>query len=315
MEASRRCPQSPGRPGHSKGMRFRALLAVARQRRIQGKAAGWRPITKALQGQIPTGLVQEALSRFKARNRRRHRRHLADAARSMTVRAKNVIWTQDGTHLGRDGSAFVIAQVVKDRGPYSTLALSVGPPAKSRDVLMLLKCTKAEEGTHPLVWQTDNDSIYLEESVQDYLRKERVVHLLSRVRRPQDNGAAEIGIRELKTEAGLGKGVRLKGTYEAALRLGKSAVKLNHDRLRGSKGYLPSDALADRMPSWYDFVTRERFYDETCNAMEEAVQGKKGSLARKAQREAIFSRLEKYGLITRTRGGKPQKVCERERIN
>ena len=93
-----------------------------------------------------------------------------------------------------------------------------------------------------------------------------------------------------------------------------SAVKLNHGRLRGSKGYLTSDNLAERMPSWYDFVTRERFYEETCRAMEEAVQDKKGSLARKAQREAVFRSLEKYGLITLTRGGQPRLECERERI-
>jgi transposase InsO family protein len=273
---------------------------------------GWRPIAKALKGVIPTRLVQETVSRFKSRDRRRHRRHLEHHAVRVTVLAKNAIWTQDGAHLGRSEDKACEGQVMKDRGTTEFLSMSVGPSANAGDVLVLLKSTKDHEGELPLVWQTDNAKQYLASEVQEYLKEERVVPLLSRVRCPSDNGASEIGIRELKEQSELGKGVELENNTEGALRLGLSAVQINRYRLRGSRGFQTAQHLSENMPSWYNLVDRERFYEETCNAIGEAVQDKKGRRARHAEREAIFNMLEKYKLIERTRGRKPQLVCERE---
>ena len=305
-----------GRPPHDPETRFQAAKGVARQRKHQGKNAGWRPIDEALEGKSPTKLVQEMVGRFKKKKRRRMKRHQASDAEKIIVKVIGVLWAQDGTHLGRyeDGSESQ-AQVIKDRGPLKTVGLSIGPPATSKDVLMLLKCSKVEQGGNPLVWQTDNDSIYLEKDVQEYLERERMVHLKSRVGRPTDNGAAERGIYELKSDAGLGKGVRLLSPLETALRLGRSAVKINENRLRGSKGYATANRLADEMPFWYDLTDRNTFYEEATTAMKTSVKGKEGDHARKAERDAVHGVLEKYGLIEWTRGGRTLTTCKQENIS
>jgi len=315
MKNAKRPLQRQGRPAHSKAIRFRAAVEVARQRKHQGKKAGWRPIVKALDGRIPTRLVQEMLSRLKKRKRCRMKRHLTCAAERVTVKVKGVIWTQDGTHLGRSADEEVQAQIIKDRAPMKTMALSIGPPATSADVLVLLKSAKTEHGDHPLVWQTDNDSIYLADDVVDYLKEKRIVHLKSRVGRPTDNGAAERGIWELKSEADLGKGVKLNGCLDAALLLGQSAVKINRNRLRGSKGYVSANRLAQHMPSWYNLVDRNTFYEEVNIAVKSAVDGEEGDRARKAERDAIHGVLEKYGLIEWTRGGRSRSAPEREIVS
>jgi transposase InsO family protein len=316
MKNAEKPPKRLGRPPHDRAIRFQAAKEVARQRKRQGVTVGWRPIEKALEGQIPTRLVQEMLAHFKKHKGRRMRRHQAADAEQVIVNVQGAIWTQDGTHLGRyEDEKELQSQVIKDRGPLKTMGLSIGPPATSADVLMLLKVSKVEHDEHPLVWQTDNDSIYLAEEVHDYLEKERVVHLKSRVARPTDNGAAERGIFELKAEAGLGKGVKLEGPLEAALRLGESAVKIDQNRLRGSKGYATSNELAQEMPFWYHLVDRYTFYEEAIKAMKSAVNGKEGDLARKAERDAVHGVLEKYGLIVWTRGGRTLTACELENIS
>jgi len=305
-----------GRPPHGRAIRFQAAKEVARQRKRQGKMAGWRPIDMALEGRIPTGLVQEMTARFKKQKRPRRRRHQAADAEQVVVNVIGAIWTQDGTHLGRhEDEEEVQSQVIKDRGPLNTVGLSIGPPATSEDVLVLLKCSSEENDGDPLVWQTDNDSSYLADNVKAYLKEKRIVHLKSRIGRPTDNGAAERVNWELKSEADLGKGVKLDSPLEAALRLSDSAVKIDENRLRGSKGYVTSNRLAHEMPFWYDFVDRDTFYNEAIKAMKSAVIGKEGDIARKAERDALHGVLEKNGLIVWTRGGRTLTYCDRENIS
>ena len=165
-----------------------------------------------------------------------------------------------------------------------------------------------ERGMLPLVWLIDNDPVYLSKETQNYLVQERIVPLPSRTYTPTDNGAAEIGIRELKEMSGLGKGVRLCNTREAALQLGKSAVLLNEHRLRGSRGYVSANTLAEKMESWYTRVDRDQFFNEAQSAVKKAVQDKTGNRARLARREAIFMVLEKYGLIAVERGGRTREA-------
>jgi hypothetical protein len=305
-----------GRPPHDPATRFQAAKEVARQRKVQGKDVGWRKILEALDGRVPTGLVQEMTARFKKRTKRRVKRHQSADAERIVVKAIDAIWAQDGTHLGRfDDGDESQAQIIKDRGPLDTVGLSIGPPATSKDVVMLLKYSSEGRDGHPLVLQTDNESIYLAEVVQDHLKKERVVHLKSRVARPTDNGAAERGIRELKSDAGLGKGVKLTSTLDTALQLGGSAVKINNNRLRGNKGYATSKELAQTMLKWYNLIDRDTFYEEAVRAMKSAVKGKEGDLARKAERDAVHGVLAKYGLIVWIRGGRTLTYCDRENIS
>ena len=116
----------------------------------------------------------------------------------------------------------------------------------------------------PLVWATDNGSPYRDYRVEEFLRREKVVHLLSRPRLPQDNAPAEIGIRELKEVAELGTGVSLADLEEPAQKLALSWEILDHYRLRGSKGYRTADELRMCLPSWREKVKRETFYEQAC---------------------------------------------------
>jgi outer membrane protein assembly factor BamB len=70
--------------------------------------------------------------------------------------------------------------------------------------------------------------------------------------------------------------------------------------------YVSANTLAVKIPSLYNHVSRDRFYRETCDTTEKAVQGKKGNDARMAERGAVFMVLEKHDVITLMRGGCPQ---------
>ena len=306
MRASKDPPRKLGRPGYTKKERYHALRAVGRQHRLQGRKAGWRPIEKVLCGSVPTALVQETLRVWKKRNRKRQRKRIEANRVSVMVNARDVIWTQDGMHLGRvNENDAVEGQVLKDRGTTQTVAGAAGPEATSQELIELFEMIESEGSMLPLVWQTDNKSTYRSRSIQDYLERKQIIPLPSRVHTPTDNGAAEIQVRELKDESDLGKGVKLSSALDAALLLGKSAMLIDEHRLRGSRGYVSANTLAETMPTWYGRVNREQFYNETRSAVENAVQNKTGKRARQAEREAVFVVLTKYGLITRTRGGRP----------
>jgi hypothetical protein len=228
------------------------------------------------------------------------------------VLSPNVIWGQDSAHAGRTNEEEVKAEVIKDRATLGYVGLAVGPPATAGEILEMLNAQKKERGL-PLVWSTDNGSAYKNEKLIDYLRREKVIHLLSRPRTPQDNGSAEKGIRELKEEAGLGKGVKLSDPSEAARKLAVSWYILDHGRPRASKGYRTADELEALLPPWHERVTREAFYEQACRNMEKAVKG--GGTARRkrqAQRQAVYETLERYQLITRTRGGKPFELAQQK---
>lgn len=224
---------------------------------------------------------------------------------SVTVNARDAIWSQDGTHLGRIHRSEVDGQVLQDRATTQKISTMVVHAPTTEDVIEQFETTKKVTGRAPLVWQTDNDPIYCAEEMQEYLRRERIIPLLSRVYTPTDNGAAECGMSDLKGLSGLGKGVKLSSIAETAELHGKSAVQLNVNLLRASRGYLTANTLCETMPPWYHFVDRDRFYQEARREQQLAVLGKEGNAARLAERQAVFMVMEKYGLVTITRGGKP----------
>ena len=303
-----------GRPAHSKASRFRALVEVAKQRKRQGKEAGWRPLEKALEAQVPTRLIQWALRCLKARDRRRRRERVKRFSYRLEVLCKDVIWTEDGAHAGRQKGQPVRMEALKDRGTLGYKAISVGPPMGGDDVLVMLRAAKAKHGTLPLVWQTDGEGVYVEKGVQLYLNEQKVIHLLSRAHQPTDNGSAEIGIRELKAETNLGKGILIPDPLLAAVHLNNCAQRLYTYRLRGSRGFRSAKELTRTMPGWYATVRRKEFYREACAAIEKAVQGKNKTQARQAQREAIFLTLEKYRLVKQFRGGRPFRSQQLEKV-
>ena len=296
-----------GRPALSPSGRFLARLKVARELRKQG-LVGWRPVLVKIRPFVSTRLTQESVSELKKRHAQRRRKWLSSRREHVEVLSPNVIWTQDTTHVGRLNQEAVQAEVIKDRATLGYVGVAVGPTARAEEILLMLEEQKLGQGL-PLVWATDNGSPYKDHRVEDFLKREKIVHLLSRPRLPQDNAAAEKGIRELKEDAGLGKGVKLSNLEEAARKLASSWEILDRRRLRGSKGYRTAEELEAQLPSWDEKVEREVFYAQACEAKEKAVKG--GGTTREkrqAERQAVYETLEQFKLITRTRGGKPLKL-------
>jgi len=292
-----------GRPAHSRSAHFRAALKVRRQIHQQGWTAGWRPIFCVLAAEVPQRLVQEELSRLKRRYRMRLER--SPNRKQNEVLAKDAWWVQDATHLGRkEDQKAIQAEVIRDRGSLEVMRIGVGRPANQDEVIRHLEAQKAETGL-PLVWGTDRGSQYKGHKVADYLAKEKVIHLKSRPRTPQDNGSAEEGMGELKHTAGLGRGVVLEDFVEAQEKLQAARVRLQ-SRPRGTKGYQTSVDLRKFLPHFSEFVSREVFYQVCRQAMQQAV--KAATTPRQAwtaERQAILKTLEEFGLIHRTQGRRP----------
>lgn len=297
-----------GRPAVSPSKRYQARLKVVRELHRQGWP-GWRPVLKQLGPLVSTRLVQESVRQFKQRRAARKRRWREARRVHVEVLLPNTVWTQDATHLGRIGKKAVLAEVVKDRATLGYMGIAVGEAARAEDLLRMLEMTKFSHGL-PLVWATDNGPAYRDHRVADFLRRERVVHLFSRPRLPQDNGAAEKGIRELKEESGLGKGVKLASPQEAAQKLAYSWEILDSGRLRASKGYRTTEQLKKELPHWDSKVEREVFYARACEAMEKGVKGGgTQKQKRQAERQAVYQTLQEFQLVELTRGGKPLKLA------
>ena len=274
--------------------------------------SGWRAIHEKVD--LPVRLIQLCVRTLKARRRTRIRRRIERTRVRTEVLATNVIWTQDSTHLGRVGFQARQAEVLKDRGPLRTVGLSVGRNATGRDVIDLFEAMKHVRGL-PLVAALDNGPIYVCDEVVEYARRERMVLLRSRTHTPQDNGAAEVGIGELKTLAELGKGVQLQNTVDTASKLLAAAETLDRNRPRASKGYRTAMQLDSEMPRWYGRVRRDDFYRQAQNAMQSAARdGMTVRERRHAEREAIYSTLESFGLVKRTRGGRSTRPVIPENI-
>lgn len=265
-----------------------------------GWGVGWGPVESLTN--LPTRLVQESLKALKSRRRKRLRDLQAKNRTSIDVLGKDVIWVQDALHAGRIGPKGVMAEVVKDRGSLANVALTVGGAATGADVVEMLEIQK-QKGRLPLVWATDNGPAYKSGEVAHFCRREKLIHLFSRPHLPQDNGAAERGIRELKSESGLGRGVKLCGVEEAVARL-VHADRLLCVRPRACRGMKSSVQLEKTLPVGPERVARATFYEAACRAVEKEVQGG-GSIRdlRRKQRQVIYGLLEKINLVRLVRGG------------
>ena len=301
-------PKKLGRPGHPASIRMRVLFRVGRQMKRLGWGVGWRDVWKELQD-LSTFLVQWGVRAFKAhRKARLNERRKMQQVRTEVLK-KGAVLTQDSTHVGRVRGQACQAEVVKDRATLKTLALAVGKPLDGKGVCRLLDAIRSRRGL-PLVWMTDNGPAYRDDRVQEYLKKHQVIHLPNRTYTAQDNGASEINVRELKTEAVLGKGVKLQDHAEATDLLLQACCKLDGHRPRGSKGYKTAAELERIVPRWYPAVKRAEFYRSACSAIKRAVLNTMTPRQqRTALREAVFQTLEKFDLIRRTRGGLTKLAC------
>jgi transposase InsO family protein len=300
-----------GRPPYGARRRARVRGLVAQERERQGATAGGRPILAALRQRHPRiskRLVCEGLATLKASARAQATAAIEAAREGVTVLGRDTVWGEDTTHLGRlDTGEESTGEHVRDLATLATVSLSVGPPPTGEDVAADLRRAAEQRGGYPLVLQHDNGSAYVGERVRRELKKERVIALISRVHTPTDNPAIEHGHDEVKTEAGLGKGVVLEDHLDAALRLAPAIERLDACRLRASRGWHTPAELDAMLPRGDQHVDRAAFYGRARTAMRAAVLGLEDpAAARQAEREAVFATLCEFGLARRHVGPRPR---------
>jgi hypothetical protein len=307
-----------GRPAHSAAAREAALERVARVRRCEVGGCGWRTLRahEELEG-VPTRLVQASLRELKATERREEAERIARERVHVEVLARDALWSQDGTHLGREQGVAAEAQPVRDAASTATLSLHVGRAPSGKEVAAILERTAAERGGWPLVWSSDNASVNGSPEVEALLERERVVHLRNVPHVPEHNPWVERGHRELKGESGLGRGSVLAGvpqrmtdvrelaqgplrggadasqghvcTPEAgvaeqagplqgwAVRLQAAWQRLDGAHVRTSRGGHTALELDRLLPRADDLVDRESFWRDTRSDIERALQGLEGT--------------------------------------
>jgi transposase InsO family protein len=234
------------------------------------------------------------------------------------VHKRDALWSIDATHLGRAGDEAQQAEVVKELATTRVVGASLGCVATGADVVSLLVQSMQDRGVAPLVLCHDNGKAYCCGLVSRWCAENGVVELVNEPRTPQHNAACERGIGELKGECELGSGselVRLDdrvwvgeehlhGAPQWCRDVQDAVQRLNHGRLRGSRGYKTAAQLDRETPSAESWSCRESFHQAACSAIEHAVRDARGARARRrATREAIYRTLERFGMVTRTRGG------------
>ena len=303
-------PPKIGRPVYTQTIQNDALWRVGRELRRQGYP-GWRPIVKALGGSVPTRLVQNYVGLLKRRRKLRLKRRYEQLRVRTEVLAKNVLWTQDATQLGRVQGKAILAEVVKDRATLKNLEVRVVKNTNGESVIEIFEALKSTRGL-PLVWMTDNGSNYCSQTVEDYLQKERVIHLKSLPRTPQHNAAAERAVCELKQVSDLTSAGTISDPWTVEQQLKKANLILNHHRLRASKSFKSAAEIDDIMRERTD-INRAVFYDRCCRRIkQETERAKTRREERKLAREAIYATLQEYGLVKRTRGG--MAIGEKEEV-
>jgi transposase InsO family protein len=291
-----------GRPAQDERAHRNAFWRVGREY-LRQERCGWRPIDTRLGDAVPTRLVQTYVRVFKHCERRHERRRIQSGRTRVEVLAKNALWVQDSAQVGRQADGTKIeTQLIKDRGPIVTVGISTGGPTRARDSVGLLAALKQERGL-PLVLGTDNGAPFTAQEVETYLEREQVIHLKSLAYTPEHNGAAEALVGETRRGSQLSPATQIE--IEAAhARVVRTNLRLNKNRIRMSKGLKTGAELDETLPVGYHQVDRAQFYQECKMRMEEAKLRVQGQRARRmAEREAILSTLERFGLVKRYQGG------------
>jgi transposase InsO family protein len=316
----------PGRPRHSASARAKARAKIAPVwATLPAGHDGWRTTCALLARQevrVPTRLVQATVRELKRERRERVQARILAHREQVVVLARDAVWGQDETHLMRDEQGAVHALTVRETLVPRTLGLSIGPPAKGTDVVRLLEHTAKERGGYPLVLMADNGSINRNAHVERLLEREQVIVLWNLPHTPQHNARTERGIGDLKRASGLARAAtrgadpsqvpvctREPGVARTrtALRDSLAAAWLCLDVLtpRCALGGRTPYELDSQAPRADDLVCRARFYQELRLELERIALGPGNARARRmAQRDATWRALQRYGLVTRTRGGR-----------
>jgi hypothetical protein len=310
-------PKRSGRPPHSAPVRWQALRLIVRELRRQGYGAGWRPVSRALGDPVPVRLVQWYVPRLKWRHAQRVRRRRERLRQHIEVHHDGAIWSIDGAQMGRESSAPVRAEIVRDVGAQRTVGIGVAKSIDGPCVIAVLEATWHTHAELPLVIASDNGSENCNEDVGDYLDNHRVIHLRSMPRTPQHNPWAEHGIGELRRDAEIDSDTPVAGVIDVARRLQMSCWRVDHERWRPPRARPPTGRHGDSIAAArYTPEYRERFYRAARDAVDHALVGREGKRERRrARREAILATLEQFGEITRTWGSGASSRVERERVS
>lgn len=301
LKAKNKCNRRSGRPSVSFATKRRALILVAREMKKQGYP-GSPAIAIALKGEVSLRLVRMFVKSIKTHRNKMIRQMRIENRISVKVQSSNVVWAQDGTHLGRINGHAVEAQIIKDRGSQKVLAVSTGYAACGSEIVSMMKNVKKNRPL-PLVWMTDNGAAYLSKEVRSFLDNEKVIHLKSMPHVPQHNGAAEKMMCELKNLSLVGKKVCLRDMNMAHEEIASRAEKVNSHRRRMSLNFKTSNECDEQINKVDVNTIRDRFFDEYSQAMKGLCLIKNKALQRKMEREIVMSLLEINGLIKRTRSG------------
>jgi len=297
-------PRRPGRPPRSGAERARAA-ALVEEAYQTGRGDGIRTITQALGGAVSERLVREVLPAIKEAALRRREERLAAVRVHVQVRVRDVLWSLDQTHVGRDAhGAAQLALVVRDVATTTTIEIALGHAATGIEVVAVLERARAARGGAPLVLATDNGPENVNADVAAWCPRHGVTLLLNLPHTPQHNPWVEHGHRELKEATGLGKGAVIGDPAAAERLLLDAARRIDANRLRPSRGWKTAHALDAELPRGYALVAREDFLAECAWRRDSYLQSAETARARRlAERRAVLDALEHYGLIHRTRGG------------
>ena len=301
-KAKKDCDKRSGRPSYTTEEHRRTLILVARELHRQGYP-GSPAIASALSKKVPLRLIRLYVGKIKLRRRIKLREMQLKMRVSTKVKTANVIWSQDGTHLGRNKKRSVEAQVIKDRGSLKVLSVLTGLSADGKTIVGMMKQIKKVRSL-PLVWMTDNGSCYVNKEVETFMKNEKVIHLRSLPHTPQHNGSAERMMCELKNSSMLGKKTIVNANLEVHEGFANSALIINEYRKRATHGFKSSNEVDDEMLMHEPKVNREQLYNEYCEEKKRLLETKQGRELRLCEREMVMCLLEKYDLITRSRGSK-----------
>ena len=312
----RRDPGKPGRPRRPQALVEAAMADCRAELRRQGYGVRWSKVHEGLGRRYSTALVQECVKDLKEEHQAVLELIRGLARVSVRVALGDVLWSLDETHLGHlEAGDAVLGIVVREVASTKTLVVSVGPAATAEDLVRVLEHLRLLRGELPLVIAMDNGPPMKSGWLATYLDFHEVVALRNVAYVSEHNAWVERGHLDLKQESGLGKGVVLSHARQAVEALEPAVERLNEHRLVTTRGMKTAAAMDAALPRGYHAVDRKTFFEAACKATEEAMQGCRNDRdRRKAEREAIFQTMERFGLISRTRGGAPIPSVNRKSI-
>jgi hypothetical protein len=178
-----------------------------------------------------------------------------------------------------------------------------------QDVIDVLIAIREKRGTFPLVLMSDNGPENVNADVGPFLEKNFIIHLRNLPRTPRHNPAAERSHREVKAEAELDMQTLDPGldlVERVRISIGRAVDRLNNHRRRESRAWKTAAQVDIDLPRSYTVVARDDFYAVASAAMRMA-RDSPGSARqqRLAERWALYTIMEGFGLIKIFRGGIP----------